>query len=450
MLKMEIHLELSVPSNGVGVNQVIALFEQIQEQLGPALARCYLEQAQDRMLESVLGAKWSKEAQGEAPWSCPECGATQGFSRRGSYPRVLRKTSVGRISFELRQVTCRHCGHTFSPFPDALDLEPYQVSTTEFRAKAVEVACQTSYARTSRYMRDLAGVPVSATAVHQWAQERGAKVTFDVQNANGKPLILDSTKVLAGDKERGALLNLGLTIQSRYQSHGRPRLDVSPVCFGVGESWKETGQGLDQANPDRLVFDGDEVIRRWAEETLPDTPKQRGIWHLVRQLYWPLWRDGLCKQESDPWLRRLGQLLYHPEHTLQETKDELNRMTRELSQQGRDEAVAYLVGAAPHAFTYRERPDGIFSDEDGRQPQAIKSTSPVERQMREINRRTDVGVRWSIPGVKNLVALDLTRRLDHEGWTALWQLPEQPVPEYSAVKLQIQARVEPTPNVKTS
>jgi hypothetical protein len=450
MLKMEIHLELSVPSNGVGVNQVIALFEQIQDQLGPALARCYLERAQDRMLESVLGTKWSKEGQGEAPWSCPECGATRGFSRRGSYPRVLRKTSLGRVSFELRQVTCRHCGHTFSPFPDALELEPYQVSTSEFQAKAVEVACQTSYARTSQYMRDLAGVPVSATTVHQWVQEQGARVRFDVADADGKPVVVDSTKVLAGDKERGALLNLGLSIQNRYWSHGRPRLDVSPVCFGVGESWKETGQSLGDASPDRLVFDGDEVIRRWAEGTLPNIPKQRGVWHLVRQLYWPLWRDGLCKEESDPWLKRLGQLLYHPEHTLHETKVELNGMIRELSRQGRDEAVAYLAGAAPHAFTYRERPDGIFSDEAGRHSQAIKSTSPVERQMREINRRTDVGVRWSISGVKNLLALDLIRRLDQEAWTALWQLPEQPVPEYSAVKLQIQAWVEPSPNVKTT
>ena len=449
MLKMEVHLKLSVPSSGLGVNQVIALIEQIQEQLGPALAGCYLEEAQDRVLERVLGAKWSKEAQDEAPWSCSGCGAIQGFSRRGSYRRVLRKTSLGRVLFELRQVTCRHCGHTFSPFPEAFDLEPYQASTTEFQAKAVEVACQTSYARTIRYMHDLAGVPVSATAVHQWVQDQGARVTFDVEDADGKPVLVDSTKVLAGNKERGALLNLGLSIRKRYWSNGRPRLEVSPVCFGVGESWKETGQDLGRASPDRLVFDGDEVVRRWAEKTLPSTPKQRGIWHLVRQLYWPLWRDGLCKQQSDPWLRRLGQLLYHPENGLQETKYKLQGLIQELSQQGLNEAVAYLSGAARYAFTYREQPAGIFSDDRAHQPRAIRSTSPVERQMREINRRTDVGVRWSISGVKNLVALDLIRRLDPKQWEALWQLPEQADPEYSTVKLQIQARVEPAPNVKT-
>ena len=38
MLKMEIHPELSVPSDERRVNQVRALFQQIQEQLGPLLA----------------------------------------------------------------------------------------------------------------------------------------------------------------------------------------------------------------------------------------------------------------------------------------------------------------------------------------------------------------------------------------------------------------------------
>jgi hypothetical protein len=114
---------------------------------------------------------------------------------------------------------------------------------------------------------------------------------------------------------------------------------------------------------------------------------------------------------------------------LQETKAELNELIRELSQQGRDEAVAYLAGAAPHAFPYREQPVGILADDCAQQPHGIKSTSPVERPMREINRRTDLGVRWSIAGVKGFSALDLTRRLDPQQRDALWQLPEQADPE---------------------
>ena len=33
------------------------------------------------------------------------------------------------------------------------------------------------------------------------------------------------------------------------------------------------------------------------------------------------------------------------------------------------------------------------------------TTSPVEREMREINRRADVGARWSVPGIENLLLI---------------------------------------------
>ena len=450
MLKVEIHLTTSVPLSEPGVNQVTAVSQQILEQLGPELVRRCLEKAQDYILDHALGPKWSNGGQDAAPWTCPECGATSGFNRRGSYLRVLRKTSVGRVEFELRQVTCRHCGHTFSPFRDALGLEPYQASTTEFQAKAVEVACQTSYARAAQHVDHLGGVPVSATAIHQWVQDLGPKVVFDATHGDGKPVILDSTRVPAGENERGAWLNLGLSILERDRAHGRPRLVGYPVCFGVAESWTETGCCLKQGSPARLVFDGDENLVRWAEEALPSTPKQRGIWHLVTQLYWPLWRDGLRKQKSDPWLSRLGQLLYHPEDSLEETKGKLKSLIHDLSEQGLTEAATYLAAAAPYVFTYREDPDGVFVDRASQKTSAIRSTSPVERQMREINRRADVGARWGVSGVKNILALDLVRRFDPDQWQTLWQLPKEAVPKCSVVKLQVSVTVEAQPNVKTS
>lgn len=437
MPKMEIHLEISVPGRRLGVNQVIALFEQIREQLGQEMAKSYLEQAQDRQLDEALGARWQDAAQEEAPWSCPECDANQGFNRRGSRRRVLRKTSLGRIEFRLRQVTCCHCGRTFSPFPDLLDLEPYQASTTEFQFKAVEVACQTSYARAARHLDKLAGVPVSPTTIHRWVQVQGSRVVFDTAAADGRVTILDSTKVPAGVKQRGALLNLGVAIKKRCSEHDRARLHLVPVCFGVGESWKETGQDLEQITPDRVVFDGDEDIRRWAEQGLPEAPKQRGSWHLVNQLYWPLWRDGLRKQQSDPWLRRLGRILYHSDSDLEQTRKSLQNLIHDLSEAGLHEGARYLAAAAPYTFLYRRAPDDIYSDSREDQPFAIMATSPVERQMREINRRTDVGARWSIPGVYTIIALDLCRRLDGHQWEDLWQTPTHLVPEHSVANLQI-------------
>ena len=166
MLKVEIHLEISVPSDHLDVNQIVALSQEVQAQVGPALVTHCLETVQDLELDRVLGPKWADVSQGEAPWVCPQCRSRQGFSRRGSRPRTPRKTSVGRVPFNLRQVTCHQCNETFAPFPAQLGLEPYQVSASEFQAKAVRVACQTSYARSVAHVHDLGRVKVSATAVH--------------------------------------------------------------------------------------------------------------------------------------------------------------------------------------------------------------------------------------------------------------------------------------------
>ena len=116
MPKVEIHLEISVSSERLDVNQAIALFEEIQALFGSALVASYLEASQDAVLEQVLGPKWMDGPQSHAPWACHHCGSERGFKRRGSRPRTLRKSSLGRVPFQLRQVTCRRCESTFSPF----------------------------------------------------------------------------------------------------------------------------------------------------------------------------------------------------------------------------------------------------------------------------------------------------------------------------------------------
>lgn len=449
MPKVEVHLELSLPSDKLDVNQIIALFQEVQARVGPALIACYLEAVQDQALDRVLGPKWADTSQSEAPWVCPRCHSRCGFKRRGSRPRALRKTSLGRVSFKLRQVTCCCCENTFSPFSAWFGLEPYQVSTAEFQAQAVKVACQTSYARTVEHIRDLGHVEVSATAVHQWAQDKGPQVAFDVEQANDQPLLLDSTKVPAGDKKRGCNLNLGLSIQKRSWVNGRPQLKVASVCFGIDENWSQTGQSLAEVHPARLVFDGDEGLISWLEDTFPNTLKQRGIWHLITQLYWPLWEDGLNKAQATVWMGRLGKIIYHPRYDVQRSRSELEDLITQLRQEGLSHAAKYLDAAAPYVFTYREHPDGMFFDWRRLEPCAISSTSPLERQMREINRRTDVGARWSVPGVENLIGLDLVRRFDPEQWQTLWHLPQQAITDF-IVKLQVGTKTEPPPNVKTT
>ena len=450
MPKVEIHLEISVPSDRLDVNQVMALCQEIHMLLGPALVASYLEASQDAVLEQVLGPKWADGPQSQAPWTCPQCHSEQGFKRRGSRPRTLRKSSLGRVPFQLRQVTCRRCESTFSPFSEWFGLEPYQVSTTEFQAKAVQVACQTSYARSVALVRDLAHVEVSATAVHGWVQSQSEQVELDATQADDRPVILDATRVRAGSNKRGCNLNLAIAIERRRWIGGRPQLETHPVCFGVGQTWAQTGQALTRQRPARLVYDGDEDVTYWAQSAFPDTPQQRCRWHLVGQLYRHLWEDGLNKRQARTWMDRLQRILHHPAYSVPRARAEVKALILQLGELGLDHGAVYLAGAEPYLFTYRQQPDGMFFDERRQEPLAISSTSPVERHMREINRRTDVGARWRISGVANLIRLDLIRRFEPEQWRSLWKLPQPLSASLSDVKLHVGVSVRSPPNVNTT
>ena len=451
MPEAEIHLKVSLPSDNLDVNQIVILVQEAVEQIGPLLMSWYLEASQNRMLDEVLGGKWGHANQAEASWACPECHSQKGFKRRGSRSRVLRKSSLGRVSFKLRQVTCSHCGKTFSPFLPRLGMRRYQVSTTEFQAKAVRVACQTSYARCASHLSELAHVQVSATAVHAWIQAKGEQVVFDVEQADGQPVLLDSTKVRATDKKTGCSLNLGVSVQGRCWRNGRTQLKVYPVCFGVNEPWVETARSLARVKPARILFDRHDAFVDWLNDTFPDVPKQRCRWHLVTQLYRALWRDGLRKTQADVWMGKLGKIMYHPDCPVQHSRHDLMALIAELRQQNLTHGAYYLAAAEPYAFTYREHPDGMFFDERTAEPHAISSTSPIERQIREINRRTDIGARWSVPGVRNLVSLDLARRFDPGQWSTLWGLPQKAPSNFVAGKLRImRVGMQPTANVKTT
>src|SRR6185503_15756895 len=53
----------------------------------------------------------------------------------------------------------------------------------------------------------------------------------------------------------------------------------------------------------------------------------------------------------------------------------------------------------------------------------VRTTSWAEREMRELNRRTDVGVRWSLQGAANMLALCLAKRHNPDDYERIWTPP---------------------------
>lgn len=90
------------------------------------------------------------------------------------------------------------------------------------------------------------------------------------------------------------------------------------------------------------------------------------------------------------------------------------------------------AGRTDEVLTFLTHPDAgrlVFGDK-GR-PEL--GTGVLERVMREMNRRTDVGVRWSVEGVRAILMIKCARKYHHGRWSAVEASTDQPRVRFSLV-----------------
>ena len=71
-------------------------------------------------------------------------------------------------------------------------------------------------------------------------------------------------------------------------------------------------------------------------------------------------------------------------------------------------SAGHLKSAEPEALTFQNVKGFTFS-----------TTSPLEREVRELNRRADVGARWSEKGIENVLKILFHSRLNQNSQTQL-------------------------------
>ena len=441
MLRADVHLAISLPETSLNVNLLVAIARQLVARIAGAVMSQMLLQAQERMLNRVLGPPWSRQPQEIAPWRCPKCQSNHGFHRRGSRGRKRLRTGVGDVEFDLLQVTCQKCGATFSPFVHLLGLARWQQSTPEVQAQVVARTLDQPYNKSVRESDSSLASPFSAMTAYRWVQTGGAQVQIKPEaELEGATFLFDGTKVKAGDNPRGVAMHLGIAVTGREQHHGRPQLQIKPLAFGVRQPWEDTLAKLSDLKPDRILYDGDEALRDELHRLFPEAKFQRCLWHLSRNLYWALYRDGWQKKPIEGWQKAVNRLIHYPDLSPKEAIRCLRKMIAQLRRRGGEHGAAYLESALEEVFTYRLHPEGFFHERENQAlGQAMIATSPLERQMRELNRRTDVGARWSISGLRHLLGLRLVFAFDPVQWHRLWNLPNA-IPWLTEVHFQVEVR----------
>lgn len=377
MLPGEINLpEVTFTSQCADVNQ---LFDWLSTESDTNFAKRFaksLRQLQNNLYEQL-----------KEQLICPDC-AGDIIIRKGWRKRHL-KTSRGSFKLVVLQASCKSCGRTFRPLNDLIGLPFSRRFLDEFVEKGIRVAVDLSFAKASRIIKSLTRCQISAAAIRQKLHARAAGLKLD-NNVCGKTVLVDSTKVKSGKKMRGSPVHVAITAHKGPQRAGRPSIKKRLLHLHVGGSGK-LRRRLKRIGAENLVHDGFENLAGCA------TNVQRCSWHLVHQLKYYLRQDGVRYRLRPFYQNSLKTILWDPENG----PEKLKTFIKELQNNGLKQSATHLSNAEHEAFTWIN--DSGFT---------YKTTSPLEREMRELNRRADVGVRWSDKGVESVLKLLFYYRLN--------------------------------------
>ena len=183
--------------------------------------------------------------------------------------------------------------------------------------------------------------------------------------------------------------------------------------------------------PALIVLDGETELTALAADLWPATPIQRCWWHLPHGLRKAFYCDDAASRHVNPhWARymsdQLGELLrdsIRQEQTTTEALAAWDTFTQAIPDK-LTSAHAYLATARDHAFTcldpdLRARLARLGGPELG--------IGVLERLMRELNARTDIGgSRCSTAGLRDLLTVHTARLLHHPAWKEIKRATHRP------------------------
>jgi hypothetical protein len=361
-------------------------------------ARQALEAFQDAFVQRVLD--------GAAELVCEACGVVhsggQTILRRGSRRRQL-KTSSGVLQFALKQLTCRDCRRTWSPFAPLLGLAPRQRVAQELVRKLVECVTELPYGKTCRLAEAWLGASLSPKTLHARVQELGSQVVFTPADEPTAVVQADGTKVPAGPSERGMEVRFSFQIVGRSDVHGRTVVEKRIAGWGTGSGgWKKAlPPGI---ATEVIITDREKGLPELLAERFPNVRHQHCEWHLSHTLNHLLYLDGVKLDERKQLKAELSKIVWGT--TIE------NRRVRYA-------ALCSQVSAYSKAYVMlMDAMHNVLFDVPSRE----RTTSVIEREMREINRRSDVGVRWSERGIDNLLRLRAAKRINKDDFERVWLL----------------------------
>lgn len=395
-----VHLELKIELEELSINALVQWYWAHRSEV--------VEQVFDQLLVEGQREWLTQVRQGRQEMVCTACGVVhgaEGWTLRGRRERRL-KTLLGEISLPLLQISCGACGRTRAPGAEALGLAAGQRISAELEQEALERVYETSYRRSVRALHGCAGVAMSASTLHRLVQRRGAALELRADPA-AEVVLADGTKVRAGTRTELEELRMAVQVLGRRDEGGRRRARLRLLGLEVGlGGWPRVMQPA--PNTQVVVTDAELPVRAHVRDRYPGARHQQCEWHVGHTLNWSLRRDGVPLAERKQLRAELGKILWAAG-----TGEERSRQY--------DAFVAILSQSPTSQKQLRQARAQILFEPASSE----RTTSLLERQMREVDRRAWNGSRWSSRGLGHLLRLSFARTHNPDDYQRLWS-PQHP------------------------
>ena len=360
----------------------------------------------DFLQKALMGYAEMVMAWPQKPFACDQCGNNQAFiwkTRHGKPTKIL--TTFQWVVLRQLQVQCQPCGHKFYITRTLLGLERHERIPMAVFRKLGLIGSLTTY-RVAAKIVSTFGWTLDKMTIWKAVQKTAAEIAFALDPKEAPRGEADGTGVgIQGIAKRGKELKVFV----QYKQSGGIRI----AGLGIGSyhgGWRKLFQPSLQAfktfKQFLLVTDGDTSILDGLKGQVT-VLVQRCLWHIPHQLKYALWKDRQhVARKSPAWRHIMSQIFdicairsgIDDEAVIQELvatkRERLNALIAYCRDHACQAAAAYLENAQGDLFTaLTHRLEG-------------KTTSRVERLMRTVNLRVNVG-KWSTEGALNVVKVRL-------------------------------------------
>ena len=396
-MKIEYRMNYSMEVEKCNIDYLTAVFKQFLVMLFTDFVKAVLEQfAEDSM-------KMEKK-----PFHC-SCGNDKNFTWKTKDAKPMKITTIfAELILPQMQIQCKVCGKKIFISRLLLGIERYQ-KMSFITQKILALIGGLATFRVSEKILGLFGIAINRMKIWRCVQNVGEKIRFNLDLKHLPLGEADGTGIpIVGIKKRGQ--ELKVFIQKKIGGGVRiAGLAIGKYDSGWDELFAPLREQIMSFKQFLLVTDGDTSIFKGVK--CLNVILQRCLWHIPHQLKHCLWSDGV-KRKSAEWLKIMGKIYDissirpHMEKdeidaVLKEKRTRMDRLIFFCTRRGYKDCASYLLNAKPDMFSAIEkRLNG-------------KSSSLVERVMRTVNMRVNVG-KWSPSGALNAMNLRLAHY--YNGW----------------------------------